>query len=321
MDFFWIKGVEKIMNNFREEVLDGLGKFPKTLPSKYFYDEIGDKLFQEIMNLEEYYLPRLELEIIENKSLEIANSIITDSSKLDIIELGAGDGSKTKYLLKSFLSKFEINYIPLDISQNILNENRNILTNFIPELKVNGIAGNYLHTFPEISQSPNKKLVLFMGSNIGNFYFSEAIEFVKFISNHLKNNDYILIAFDLKKHPQMILDAYNDKSGVTSKFNLNLLNRINKELDGDFIIDNFLHYPTYDPVTGNTYSYLISQENQSVKIDKRNFHFNKYDTIQTEISKKYSIDDIENLAIASKLKIANYFFDINQYYSLVLFQK
>lgn len=308
------------MNIFLNEVIDGLTKYPKSLPSKYFYDSTGDKLFQEIMNLEEYYLPRLELEIIQNKSDEIANSI-SSPNKLDIIELGAGDGSKIKFLLKSFTSVFtDIQYIPLDISENILIENKNEVQNFIPELKVSGIAGNYFQTFPKINSNTNK-LVLFMGSNIGNFYFNEAVQFVKFISDNLINNDYLLIAFDLKKYPKMILNAYNDSKGVTRKFNINLLERINIELNANFNIDKFEHYPVYDPVTGNTFSYLVSLDNQLVQIANNSFNFHKFETIKTEISKKYSIAEIEDLASSSDLEIINYFFDKNKYYSLVLFQK
>ncbi|MDX1653549.1 MAG: L-histidine N(alpha)-methyltransferase [Brumimicrobium sp.] len=308
-------------DTFREEILKGLRSEQKTLPSKYFYDQNGDKLFQEIMELEEYYLPRCEKEIIEQKSGELTDIIGDSTDAVDIIELGAGDGTKTKDLLAVFLStELDCTYIPMDISGHILGINKDIVSANCPDLKIIPIAGDYFHTMTKIKERNNVKLVLFLGSNIGNYKFDNAVVFLEKVKSNLDKDDYLLVAFDLKKHPRKILAAYDDSQGVTKKFNLNLLQRINTELTADFDLESFDHYASYDPITGRTNSFLISLKEQSVNIGKELVKFDRNESIHTEVSRKYSLKDIEQLAKSSGFKTLKHLMDNNKEYTLSLFQ-
>lgn len=311
------------MEQFRKDVIDGLGQSPKKLPSRYFYDVKGDTLFQQIMQLEEYYLPRCEMEIINEKSSEIAQSILAHTNHLEVIELGAGDGSKSVHLLKSFIEKnLNTVYRPLDISSNILVENSHYIHQKIPDIQIIPEAGNYFETYPKLTKLVPNRLVLFLGSNIGNFTLDEADEFIKLIGNKFETNDYLLIAFDLVKNPRKILAAYDDSKGVTANFNLNLLTRINNELGANFVLENFIHYPYYNPQNGITYSYLLSTIQQSVQLDSGDvFKFEKHEPIQTEISKKYYKHEVEYLAKNSGLALDKWFYDSEEQYAIVLMRK
>ena len=248
---------------FLEHVKDGLTKYPKKLSSRYFYDDTGDALFQQIMKLEEYYLPGFEMEIITTKSAQIATDIAREHKHLEVLELGAGDGTKTKHMIKAFMPHFEqVDYVAMDISNNILETNELEMKAFIPDLNQTNYAGDYFETYKAV---PNVKaggrLVLFLGSNIGNYLVDDAAEFFRFVQSKLTPQDYLLVAFDLAKHPRKIIAAYDDKEGVTRKFNLNLLTRINRELGADIDVSKFDHYPFYNPFTGVTSSQIISLEN------------------------------------------------------------
>lgn len=307
-------------SEFRNDIISGLSKPIKTLPSKYFYDKKGDSLFQQIMDMEEYYLPQLENEIIENSSQSIIDKVLKDSKFLNIIELGAGDGRKTvEFLKKLNTKKYTISYFPLDISQHILDVNKRLIEKQNLSLKVNPVAGDYFNTISSINPE-GRKLVMFLGSNIGNYSIREAESFFKHISNHLDAGDFILVAFDLKKNPHKILAAYNDAGGVTKAFNLNLLERINRELKADFKIEKFDHYATYDPLTGKTASYIISLDNQTVHIENTDVIFAKDESIHVEVSYKYDLGMINALCTSSDLNVVDHFTDKNKEYSLSLFQ-
>lgn len=254
---------KKYQSVFEKDVLEGLSRKLKHLPSKYFYDDEGSRLFQTIMHLEEYYLPRLEMEIIKNQSANIIQTI--NQPSVEILELGAGDGTKTVEFLDA-ISKTttEFSYYPFDISQEALNINQSVVKKRLPNLKTRGVLGDYFQTLSEFRKKPTPKLVLYLGSNIGNLRFDEAISFVQHIWENLNVGDYLLIGVDLRKNPKKILAAYNDSQGVTKEFNLNLLRRINRELGADFDLEKFDHYPFYEPITGIAFSYLISLDNQTV---------------------------------------------------------
>lgn len=306
---------------FREEILSGLQKELKTLPSKYFYDENGDKLFQKIMEMESYYLPKCEKEIIGDKSHELATLISEETDAVDIIELGAGDGSKTKELLRQFQStELDCTYLPMDISEYILGVNEKTVSKDCPRLKIIPIAGDYFKTMEQIKKRKNLKLVLFMGGNIGNYKHERAVDFLRKVNANLTNKDKILVAFDLKKHPKKILAAYDDVEGITKKFNLNLLQRINKELSADFDLESFDHFASYDPVSGRTTSYLVSLKEQTVSINKEIIKFDKHEVIHMEVSKKYSLSDIEALAQEVGFETIRHFMDKEKEYTLSLLQ-
>lgn len=306
---------------FEKDVLEGLSKELKYLPSKYFYDDEGSRLFQKIMHLEEYYLPRLEMEIIKNETTNIIDAI--NQPKIEILELGAGDGTKTvEFLEKISNSKIEFAYNAFDISQESININQCVIKKRLPWIKMQGVTGDYFQTLSEFRKNPTPKLVLFLGSNIGNFRFDDAVSFVNHIGENLNVGDFLLLGADLRKNPKTIIAAYNDSKGITKKFNLNLLSRINRELGADFEIEKFDHYPFYDPVTGIAFSYLTSLANQTVTFaNGQDFYFFKDELIHTEISKKYwtaEINELFNLAGFSK---PTNFFDSTQGYTLSLSRK
>lgn len=310
------------MQEFLSHVKNGLSQSPKKLSSRYFYDAKGDALFQQIMQLDEYYLPRCEMQIIQNQSNQIAKDISALHSGLQIVELGAGDGTKTKHLLKQFATYFEpMEYVAMDISTNVLTINKNEINNEVKGIFHKSIAGNYFETYKNLPPTQNGRLVLFLGANIGNFPTPEAINFFNFVKSNLNENDFFMVAFDLVKHPRKIIAAYDDKKGITRQFNLNLLVRINRELGANFEVSNFDHFPFYNPITGITSSQIISLKKQTVEFpDGFTATFDAFEAIHTEVSKKFFWSDIEEIASQSKMKIAQTYLDTNKEYAFVLFQ-
>jgi dimethylhistidine N-methyltransferase len=299
-------------DSFYNDVIKGLQSSPKRLNSKYFYDANGDKLFQELMGCEEYYPTNCELEIFSERTDEITNALIASGDAFDLIELGAGDAMKSTYLLKDLLDKkADFTYLPIDISDNVISYLNITLPVTLPGLKITGLNGEYFDMLKKAASiSSRRKVVLFLGSNIGNMAVPEAIEFCRELRNNLSEGDMVLIGMDLKKDPKVVLAAYNDKGGITKRFNLNLLERINRELQADFDLTKFDHYPTYDPETGACKSYLISLEDQKVKINgKETITFMKDEYIYMEISQKFTIMQTDQIAINTGFVPLTQFFD------------
>jgi dimethylhistidine N-methyltransferase len=295
------------MDVFRSDVLEGLNKSPKKLFSKYFYDKTGDKIFQQIMNMPEYYLTHCELDIFKNKTKELADSILGNDTPFDLIELGAGDAMKSSFLLKHLVDKgVDFTYMPIDISGNILSVLNEKFRDELPSLKIISLEGDYFDMLDKATSiSKRQKVVLFLGGNIGNMDLEESNHFCRELSRKLNPGDLLLIGFDLKKNPHTILNAYNDAAGITASFNLNLLVRINRELDADFDVSRFQHYQTYDPVSGACKSYLVSLAKQHVHIGSTVFKFEENELIDMEISQKFSQEDISKLAKDSSFHILN----------------
>lgn len=317
--------MEEFRNRFiaqlSKDVEEGLSAPSKYLKSKYFYDAAGDLLFQRITHLPEYYLTLCENEILHFKGKEILNGFSKDK-RLNIIELGSGDGIKTKLLLEA-ASQLQLNltYYPVDISPDVLKlaqENTDTLAYVIP---ISADYSEILSTEPFHKLS--NKLVLFLGSNIGNFNANETAEFMKYLWAGLSSGDHVLIGFDLIKDPKIILKAYNDPTGLTSEFNLNLLAVLNRELGADFDKENFFHAPIYDEQLQAAKSFLVSNKKHDVFFKQLNktFHFEKGESIHTEISSKYSLETIEKLAAAGGFKIASKHFDRKNYFVDVLLVK
>lgn len=305
------------MNHFLQDVLKGLQSSPKCLDSKYFYDKRGDELFQKIMASDEYYLTNSEMEIFSEQTSEIGNAVLSSTQDLDVIEFGAGDATKSIYLLKELLKRKAVStFFPIDISDNIIQLLNETLPKQLPGLNIHGLNGEYFNMLSQANQiSKKKKLVLFLGANIGNFKFDEMPEFCKKLHSLLSKGDLVLIGFDLKKNPKKIVAAYNDESGFTKEFNSNLLLRINKELNGNFDLKNFEHYAMYDPDNGACKSYLVSLKKQQVCIGENNrIDFEKDETIFMEISHKYSVDQIDEIACQCGFTPVAHFFDKNQYF-------
>lgn len=305
------------LEQFRTDVMQGLHSIPKMLQSKYFYDKTGDALFQKIMTMPEYYLTDCELDVFQNKTGDLATTILEKGGSFDLIELGAGDAVKSSFLLRHLLNqKADFSYMPIDISANILAFLDNKLKVDLPELNAIGFQGEYFDMLSmAVKFSTRRKVVLFLGSNIGNMEKEEAFNFCLTLRNHLSPGDIVLMGFDLKKNPQTILDAYNDKSGITAAFNLNLLSRINRELDGDFKKENFKHYQTYDPINGACRSYLISSENVVVTISGESVYFAKDEAVFMELSQKYALDECELLAKNSGFASLNYIMDSKSWFT------
>lgn len=304
------------MNQFLEDVLKGLSAKDKFLQSKYFYDAKGDALFQKIMASREYYPTKCEMEIFTDQTDELVSVLTEHRPEFDIVELGAGDATKSIHLLKGLIEKkVNFDYYPVDISENVINLLYEQLPKELPDLKMHGLNGEYFNMLAKTKTLSDKiKVVLFLGGNIGNFQFDKAGEFCKLMRQHLVPGDLVLIGFDLKKNPIKILDAYNDKSGYTRDFNLNLLYRINDELQGNFIIENFYHYPTYDPGTGACKSYIVSCKEQQVIIAGNLFYFAEGETIFMEISQKYTIEQTDELAKKTGFMPMRHFLDSKKWF-------
>jgi dimethylhistidine N-methyltransferase len=306
------------INQFAADVLDGLSAEPKQLSSKYFYDDEGSRLFQEIMNLPEYYLTGCELEIFEKQADDIFRSFANGSNTFDLIELGAGDGTKTAVLVDHFLTrKADISYSPIDISQEALDALTSKFNTEFPSLRMDARQGDYFHILKSLKNvAPRRKVLLFLGSNIGNFTREQSVSFFRDLRAVMDPNDLLFIGFDLLKDPHVIVKAYDDPQGVTAKFNLNLLTRINRELGADFDLDKWTHYAVYRPVQCAARSFLISREKQTVKIGalNRSFEFDQWEAVFMEISQKYTLSMIEDLAADSGFTIKQNFFDSRNYY-------
>lgn len=309
---------------FRQEVLKGLTDYPKHLSSKYIYDEQGDRLFQKIMNLPEYYLTECEMNILSENTAAIGELFRDREDGLDLIELGAGDGKKTKVLLNYMIkNEFDFVYKPVDISENAVRSLKNSLAKEIPNLEVRASVGEYFEVLERLkSLNKRKKVILILGSNIGNLPHPEAIEFLKNLRETLMRDDLLFMGMDQKKDPQTILDAYNDKTGVTEAFNKNLLTRINREMDADFDVSKFRHWETYNPETGTAKSFLVAEETMEVEIKALNLkiHFEAWESIHTEISQKYDDRTVEWMASKAGLKIVDSFSDSKSYYKDYVFK-
>ncbi|MDP4680992.1 MAG: L-histidine N(alpha)-methyltransferase [Cyclobacteriaceae bacterium] len=303
-------------SQFLKDVITGLETKPKRLSSKYFYDKKGDELFQQIMGLDEYYLTRAEYEIFKTHKEKILEIFQDGNTEFRLIEFGAGDGYKTKILLEYFIqSKGIFEYKPIDISQNALDKLMVDLNGNIPKLNITAEQGDYFQVLKKLPRLNSKKnVILFLGSNIGNFTPSEVETFLHEIRNKIFEDDLLFLGLDLQKDPEKILAAYNDNKGITKDFNLNLLNRINTELGANFETDSFTHYPSYNATNGECSSALISTKSQEVTIENKTFHFDEWEPIHTEISRKFSIPQLEELALKCGFEIEINLFDSNHYF-------
>lgn len=309
----------KFLLKFKKEVSDGLNSNPRRLPSKYFYDAIGDELFVKIMNLPEYYLTRSEMEIFSKKTDELIEYFgVHPDTAFELIELGAGDGTKTIKLLQRLIDRdFEFEYHPVDISQHALEGLHEYLKNEIPSLKIQTQRGDYFSVLAGLKESKKKKIVLFLGSNIGNMPDERAADFIYKLGSNLIKDDVLLLGVDLIKPAEIVLPAYNDAQGVTAAFNLNLLTRLNKELEANFNLDHWSHAPQYSEETGIAESFLRSEIDQEVYIKGigQDFFFEKGELIQTEISRKYNEQILLDLISGTDFKIKGKVLDSKKFFA------
>lgn len=291
--------LKKENGEFYQDVVQGLTQAPKRLSSKYFYDKKGDSIFQAIMTSPDYYLTRCEMEIFTCQAKGIVDSITEKNLVFELIELGPGNCAKSIYLLQALTAAgVSFNYIPIDISENVITELRSLLPVMDPYLRFNCLVGDYFDALASHCLSTEtRKVVMCLGGNIGNMTIAESNQFCEKLRGYLRPGDQCIIGFDLVKHPATIKRAYDDREGLTREFNLNLLNRINRELKADFRIEQFEHYCSYDPLTGAATSYLVCLSDMVVHLPGADIPFEKNECIWTKISQKYSKNQVRQMAI------------------------
>lgn len=307
---------EETRQALAEDVLVGLSETPKRLSSRFFYDARGSELFQSITDLAEYYPTRVEHEILETHAEALLQRFEGDA--LNLIDLGAGDGRKTRVVLaKAIEMGLDVRYVPIDISADAMGGLVASMGTTFPTLPIHGLVGEYTQAVRWLGhQGDRRNLLLFLGSNIGNFHKAQARAFLRRLWMALNPDDHVLVGFDLKKDIELLLAAYNDREGVTARFNLNLLSRINRELDADFNVSDFRHFSTYNVFSGAMESYLVSMREQTVRIGALHStaRFAPWEPIHTEYSYKYLPGDITALARHSGFAEEDRFLDANSWF-------
>jgi len=282
-------------DDFRAQVACGLGSNRKHLPCKFFYDQRGSQLFDRICQLDEYYPTRTELGILEDHAAEMAAAC---GPRCLLVEYGSGSSLKTRLLLDQMTDP--AGYVPLDISREHLLDAARRLAGHYPQLNILPVCADYTRPVRlPACDGVARTVVYFPGSTIGNFEPHDARRFLHDAARLCGPGGGLLIGVDLKKDPALLHAAYNDASGVTAEFNLNLLHRINRELAGDFAIDSFAHYAFYNPRLGRIEMHLISQAQQTVSAAGSRFFFRDGESIFTESSYKYTLEGFQALAAAS----------------------
>jgi dimethylhistidine N-methyltransferase len=284
-------GGELTAVNFRKDVLEGLARPQKALPPKYFYDAAGSRLFERICRLREYYPTRTELAITRKHLREIARFA---GKRCALLEYGSGESLKTRLLLGALQPSV---YMPVDISADALRAAVTRLLREFPKLGVVAITADFSHPLSIPAYRGNaRRVVYFPGSTIGNLRRDEAQAFLKMTRGQVGPRGAMLVGVDLKKDANVLHAAYNDASGVTAAFNLNLLARINRELSGDFDLRRFAHYAFYNPMAGRIEMHLVAREAHAVNIGNYRFSFGRGESIHTENSYKYSVEEFRTLA-------------------------
>jgi dimethylhistidine N-methyltransferase len=282
----------------------------RALYCRYFYDEAGSRLFDEICKLDEYYIPRAETEILRTRAREIAASVPADAS---VVELGSGSAVKTRIILEAFLASGggRARYVPIDISKSALEESALALVAAYDGLAVHGVAGEYAEGLDWLAAEGGTHLVVWLGSNIGNFSRPGAADFLRKIRVRMKAHDRLLVGIDLRKDRHVLELAYNDAKGVTARFNLNLLERINRELGGDFRMGAFEHRARYDVDSGCMRIGVRSACAQRVKVAAANVELElaEGEEIHTEDSYKYSLTELDAVCREAGLRVERRWFD------------
>ncbi len=301
------------LERFRAEILRGLRKRQKKLPSKYFYDERGSFLYERICTLDEYYIPRTEAAIMEANIEEMVELL---GPNVLLIEYGCGNCTKTRILLEHLHDPAA--YVPIDISREQLLRVAQELASNYPGLEVLPVCADYTDSFllPTPARPSNRIAVYFPGSTIGNFDPVPARHFLEHVADVCGPGGALLIGIDLKKDPQVLHNAYNDCQGVTAAFNLNLLERINRELNCDFQLDWFQHYAFYNTGEGRIEMHLVSLKEQAVHLDDVTIPFAKGESIWTESSYKFNLDEFEKTAAAAGFKVEQVWTDARQWFSV-----
>ncbi len=304
--------------NFRDAVLAGLGRAAKALPCKFFYDTRGSALFEQISRLPEYYLTRTEIAILEEYAGAIAAYI---GANCRLIELGSGASRKVRILLEALEAPAA--YVPVDISREHLREGAAQLAADFPALPVIAVCADYTRPFPlpPLPGPAGKRVGFFPGSTIGNFEPDAVVRFLDHCAQLLGPEGEMLIGVDLKKAPSILNAAYNDRAEINAAFNLNLLERVNRELGGDIDIDRFEHLAFYNEEKGRMELYLKSLADQTASIAGRHFRFAEGELIHTENSYKYAVDEFRALAARAGFAAAHTWTDRDILFSVHYFRQ
>ena len=305
-------------DGFAAAVRDGLGGCPKSLPCRFFYDDEGSRLFEEISRLPEYYPTRTEGEILARNAGEIAEAVGEGAA---LAELGSGSSAKTRTLIEAFLARQEaLHYAPVDISAGFLEETARSLLCRYPGLSVTAIAAEYREAIPHLPPHDGPRLVLFLGSNVGNLEEDEASSLLGAVAGTLAPRDRLLVGFDRLKEPEVLERAYDDAAGVTARFNRNLLARANRELGAGFDLDGFAHAAPFVAERSRVEMRLVSRRRQEVGVAALglSFAFEEGEAIHTESCHKCALADVERLVHASGLRVDRLWSDPREWFTVAL---
>jgi dimethylhistidine N-methyltransferase len=305
---------------FAQDVRAGLTQQPKELSCCYFYDAEGSRLFEAICDLPEYYPTRCEREILDRHAAAIVQPLPDD---LTLAELGSGNADKTRLLIAALLKKQgRLRYVPIDICSAVLRDSAQQLVRDFADLEVTAVAAEYRDGLRHLQGIAGPKLILWLGSNVGNFHRAEAADFLRQVRSFMTAGDRFLMGVDLRKDRTILEPAYDDAQGVTAEFNFNLLIRINRELAGHFDLARFQHRAVYRDDLGRIEMHLVSRETQRIRIDALDLDvdFAAGETIHTENSYKYSLAEIEELATQGGFALAGQWFDARSWFSVSLLQ-
>ena len=313
--------VQDSRGTFAEDVARGLAASPKSLPPKYFYDEQGSLLFEQITELEEYYLTRTEAGMLAAHGHDM---LAAAGDPLTLVELGSGSSSKTRLLL-DILAKRQarVDYVPIDISPTVVTEFGEQLLNDDPSLHIRGLICDYHQAMGELkSESHGRRLFLFLGSSMGNYTPQQAVRLLRVVREAMGPQDRLLLGLDLKKDAAVLRRAYDDAKGVTAAFNLNLLARINRELGGRFELERFRHKAFYNEEEGRVEMHLESLVSQLVPVNglQRSFSFKNGETIHTENSYKFDRQGLREILEPCALAIQRQWLDHRRWFSLNLIE-
>ena len=308
---------ESLSDQFARDVETGLKASPKRLSCRFFYDRAGSRLFELICALPEYYLTRTEHRILQERAAQIVGASPRDTA---LVELGSGNAVKTRVLIEAFLKRRKkLLFVPVDISSTILEQSSLELLDLYPNLQILTVAAEYSDGLERLRETLNgPKLILFLGSNIGNFVRPDAVRFLKLVRRTMAPADRLLVGIDLAKPREVLEAAYDDSQGITARFNLNILARINRELGGRFDLETFRHRVVYNEEEGRVEMCLVSRCAQKVAIGNLGMEvgFAKGETIHSEYSCKYSTAEIDELAVGAGFEIEAQWFDGGRGFSL-----
>ena len=318
---------EHRQKSFADELSYSLRQKNKFISPKFFYNQKGSELFEQICNLPEYYLTRTEIGILSDIKHELQEFLISyndNNCNFRLVELGSGASIKTRHLLDVLKkSQSSLEYIPIDISEFLESSTADLLYDY-SDLKITGVIDTYENGLQFVKNyNGSNNLIAFFGSSLGNFPFKEGKTFLKTIYDSMSNNDLFLIGLDLVKDKSVLENAYDDSQGITAQFNLNVLARINNELDANFNLDNFSHHSVYNEKEERIEMYLRSLKDQSVSVSKANLliSFTKNELIHTENSHKFSISKINSLMNSIGFNILKLWQDSDNNFAVILLSK